>query len=66
MRTKRKIQELKYDLRKKREIILRTQQTQNQILDILFSPLDCNEKNNRIGWLLINNKITETEKSYED
>lgn len=58
--------ELRYDLKRKHESVLRLIQNNNKILDILFSSMTPEEKNNKIGWLIINSKITNIEKSYEE
>jgi len=57
---KPKKKELEYDLKKSRKTVKRMHQKFNNILNILFSSLSAEEKNKKIGWEVVNEKIDDT------
>lgn len=57
---KAKKRELDFDLNNSRKTINRMHQKFNSILDILFSSMSPEEKNKKIGWLVVNEKIDDS------
>ncbi len=59
------IKRMQHDLELNRVKILRHHKVFNMILNTLFSSLKPEEKNKKIGWLIVNEKIDDTEQSHE-
>ena len=60
MSKKKKIKQLETDLNSRNQTVKRMHQKFNNILNILFSSMDADEKNKQVGWQVINEKIDDS------
>jgi len=60
MKKSKQIKQLEHDLNDSRKTVKRMHQKFNNILNILFSSMDAEEKNRQVGWEVVNEKIDDS------